>query len=134
MRPHQLRLTFENSYPAITAGSQTSYPSARLRSASTLDVSSFNDKARYSRTESPQMFGCLMVLRKEPAWFRRSNDRNIFLVEKIHWFTVSSPNIGVLEGPPPYRSESIRPNCKCYAPKKSQLPSGQTWQLNMPHN
>ena len=77
-------LTFENSHPAITAGSQTaSYSSARLRGVP-------GDSMVLLREETPG-FGKLATHKKD-----------IFLLAKFplvydpHWLLVSSPNIDLL--------------------------------------
>ncbi len=71
MRLHQLRLTFENSHPAIAAGSQTtSYSSARLRG----------------------VLGDLMVLLREETLDLEklaTHKEDIFLlVANFHWFII----------------------------------------------
>ena len=87
MRLHQLRLTFENSHPAIAAGSQTtSYSSARLRG----------------------VLGDLMVLLREETLDLEklaTHKEDIFLlVANFHWFIIG---IGCwfhqLEGPRSYK-------------------------------
>ena len=93
MRPHQLRLTFENSHPAIAAGSQiTSYSSARLRGGpGDLMVLLREETPGFGKTSHPQG-GHLLVGGKFPLVYNRN------------WLLVSSPNIDLLlEGPRSYK-------------------------------
>ena len=69
VRLHQLRLTFENSHPAIAAGSQTtSNSSVRLRG----------------------VLGDLMVLLREepPGSEKLAAQKYIFLLANFHWFII----------------------------------------------
>ena len=70
MRLHQLRLTFENSHPAIAAGSQTtSYSSAHLRGVP-------GDLMVLLREETPRS--------EKLATYKK----DIFLLANFHWFNI----------------------------------------------
>ena len=89
VRLHQLRLTFENSHPAIAAGSQTtSYSSERLLGVpGDLMVLLREETPGFGKTSHPQG-GHLLLVGKFPLVYNRN------------WLLVSSPNIGLLlEGP-----------------------------------
>ena len=73
MRLHQLRLTFENSHPAIAAGSQTtSYSSERLRGVpGDLMVLLREETPGFGKTSHPQG-GHLLVGGKFPLVYNRN--------------------------------------------------------------
>jgi len=82
-------LTFENSHPAIAAGSQTtSYSSERLLGVpGDLMVLLREETPGFGKTSHPQG-GHLLLVGKFPLVYNRN------------WLLVSSPNIGLLlEGP-----------------------------------